>query len=180
MLEGAPAALSPLHQEAGGHRWQRVPPGDRKQRVHSSTVTVSVYAPREVRAFKLDPGDIDMRFTRDRGPGGQHKNKTESCVVLTHRPSGTTVKVDGRDQHANRRQALQELERRVASAQREADRQGLAELVAAQVGSGQRGDKVRTYRVQDGRATDHRTGATADLRHLRSGHLDALWALANS
>lgn len=167
--------LAPLHQEAGGHRWQRIPPNDRKKRVHSSTVTVAVYEPRSHEtSFRKE--DVDMRFTRDRGPGGQHKNKTESCVVLTHRPTGVTVKVDGRDQHANRRQAFEELERRLVSQAQAQERRQLSALVSEQVGSGQRGDKVRTYREQDGRATDHRTGHTVELRSLKSGALASLWA----
>lgn len=161
-------------KEAGGHRWQRIPPNDRKKRVHSSTVTVSVYEPRNTQVT-VCLEDVDMRFTRDRGPGGQHKNKTESCVVLTHRPTGITVKVDGRDQHANRRQAQLELERRVREGALASAQSELASLIAQQVGSGQRGDKIRTYRVQDGRVTDHRSGVCTELRAVVSGHLDALW-----
>lgn len=137
-------------------------------------MTVAVYEPRQVQS-SVRREDVDMRFTRDRGPGGQHKNKTESCVVLTHRPTGIAVKVDGRDQHSNRRQAFEELERRVQGQAVTRAHRELSALVAGQVGSGQRGDKVRTYREQDGRATDHRNGMSMELRNLRSGALPSLW-----
>ncbi len=167
--------LEPLRAEAGGHRWQREPPGERRGRVHSSTVTVAVLAATERAApAPMLERDVQMRFTRDRGPGGQHKNKTDSCVVLTHLPSGITVKVDGRNQHENRRQAWTELERRVHSACERTRQQARDSQRAAQVGSGERADKIRTYREKDARVTDHRTGRCTRLADIKAGRLELL------
>ena len=163
-----------LRQEAGGHRWQRVPPTERKGRVHSSTVTVAVLEPLQEARWTLDDRDLDLRVTKDTGPGGQHRNKTESCVVLTHRPTGLQAKAAARCQYANRRTARAVLESRVqahyaraARLERELDRKG-------QVGSGQRGDKVRTYSAQHGIVTDHRNGAKAPLKKVLQGQLRLL------
>lgn len=173
-MSGPARALEPLHEEAGGHRWQREPPGERRGRIHSSTVTVAVLEPCTESAFTLSEHEVQMRFTRDRGPGGQHKNKTDSCVVLTHLPTGLTVKVDGRNQHENRRQAWSELERRIRDARRRNLQQERDAVRAVQVGRGERGDKIRTYREQDARVTDHRTGASARLADIKAGRLELL------
>lgn len=123
---------------------------------------------------ELTRNDVDMRFTRDTGPGGQHRNKTDSCVVLTHRETGVSVKIDGRNQHQNRRVAFEVLNERL---QQESERTQLMarnDLRAEQVGSGERGDKIRTYREQDDRVTDHRSGKTARLADVLKGRLDRL------
>lgn len=150
---------------------------ERQGRVHTSTVTVAVLDADAATliAPACRPEDLRERFTRGRGPGGQHKNKTDSCVVLTHLPSGITVTVDGRDQHANRRAARAELERRLAVREATTQRTQLRELRRGQIGSGERGDKVRTYREQDGRVTDHRTGRQAALGAVLRGDLSGLY-----
>lgn len=128
----------------------------------------------EYERIALEREDVEMRFTRDRGPGGQHKNKTDSCVVLTHRETGLTVKIDGRNQHQNRRVAYQVLEERLHGERARAMRESRNALRAEQVGSGERGDKVRTYREQDDRVTDHRSGRTARLSDVLKGRLELL------
>jgi len=143
--------------------------------VHTSTVTVAVLDAFVPSTVAIAPRELRERFTRGQGPGGQHKNKTDSCVVLTHLPSGMTVTVDGRDQHQNRREARLELERRLRSSTErtaQVERNGVRH---SQVGSGQRGDKVRTYRVRDDRVTDHRTGRSLSLAVVLRGELHALW-----
>lgn len=158
-------------REAGGHRWQRVPPNERRGRVHTSTVTVVVLDPVAKAHAQLDLREVDIKKTLGTGPGGQHRNKTESCVIATHRPSGLAVRVDMRSQHQSLTTALailaarlDEARERSASAIRNAERR-------AQAGSGMRGDKVRTYREQDDRVTDHRTGKTWSL----AGWLRGAW-----
>lgn len=173
-MEGAGPALDALRREAGGHRWQRVPPNERKGRVHTSTVTVAVMDQATYTPQALSREDVDMRFTRDTGPGGQHRNKTDSCVVLTHKKTGVTVKVDGRNQHQNRRVAFTALQERLAQEERHRHEQCRNQERAQQVGSGERGDKVRTYREQDDRVTDHRSGKSARLSDVLKGRLDLL------
>lgn len=160
--------------EAGGHRWQRIPPTERSGRVHTSTVTVAVFEMRERHRFALRDVDIEVRTTMDSGPGGQHRNKTESCVVMRHIPTGIEAKAASKSQHRNRQSAREMLEGRVAAfvaakaaATERADRK-------AQVGSGMRGDKVRTYRVRDDIVTDHRSGRKARLRDVLAGRLEHL------
>ena len=93
--------------EAGGHRFQRVPPNEKRGRPQSSTVTVAVLEEPSARELHIDPKDLDESFTRGSGAGGQHRNKTDSCVLLTHTPSGITGRVDGgRSQHFNRQTAM--------------------------------------------------------------------------
>lgn len=122
----------------------------------------------------LQRNEVQMRFTRDTGPGGQHRNKTDSCVVLTHKATGVSVKVDGRDQHANRRQAFHALEARLRE-MRDSQAQAARNLQRTkQAGSGERGDKVRTYRTQDDRVTDHRSGRTFSLTQVLRGNLQEL------
>lgn len=112
---------------------------------------------------------MDIQTTRGSGPGGQHRNKTDSCVVATHRPSGLTVRVDMRSQHQSRAMALQILAAKLADAAESGVRQAQASIRREQVGSGMRGDKIRTYRSQDDRVTDHRTNRTWSLRAWSRG-----------
>ncbi len=151
--------------ESGGHRWQRIPPNERKGRVHTSTVTVAVLDPDE--AHLLTPlkfDEISIQTTRGSGPGGQHRNKTETCVIATHNPTGTVVRIDGRSQNQNKHVALKLLTSRVHAARMEASALDREKERKQQVGSGMRGDKVRTYRTQDDQVTDHRTGQRWRLR----------------
>ena len=145
--------------EPGGHRWQRVPPTERRGRVHTSTVTVAVMQQRIDHLQQLDMKDVEVTTTKGDGPGGQHRNKTESAVVAVHAPTGEKVRVESdRSQHKNRATALAVLAERVHARQiRATDAQEDASR-RAQVGSGQRGDKIRTYRTQDNSVRDHRNG----------------------
>ncbi|VTU41662.1 MULTISPECIES: peptide chain release factor-like protein [unclassified Variovorax] len=167
------ALAADLSLEAGGHRWQRVPPTERRGRVHSSTVTIAVRQTSKL-AFVLDEAELDERFKRSTGPGGQHRNKSDCCVVLTHRATGITVTVDSRSQADNRREARVEMARRL----KQLWDSGLSAAAASdkrrQVGTGQRGDKVRTYSAQHGIVTDHRTGRKAPLEAVQAGRLDLL------
>ncbi len=126
-------------------------------------------------AVRIDPRHLQESFTRGSGKGGQHRNKTETAVVLVHRPTGVRVRIDGgRSRHLNRQTALAVLTARV---QRRADDSARATRYAlrrAQVGSGMRGDKVRTIAVQRGTVTDHRSGKTISLREYWRGDLRGL------
>jgi len=152
-------ARTTFQNEGGGHRWQRCPPTEKRGRIQTSTVTVAVLDPDAVMGQALNYNDVDIVTTRGSGPGGQNRNKTDSCVIATHRPTGIAVRIDNeRSQHQNKAMAykvlaarLYEAERERIAAVRENDRR-------QQVGSGMRGDKVRTYRTQDDQVNDHRTG----------------------
>jgi peptide chain release factor 1 len=117
-----------------------------------------------------------VRTTRDTGPGGQHRNKTESCVVMTHLPTGLQAKAANRCQHANRREAREVLEARVQAHQASQAQADRAQTRKEQTGSGQRGDKVRTYRSQDDSVSDQRTSKRARLRDVLAGKLELLAA----
>jgi peptide chain release factor 1 len=147
--------------EAGGHRWQRVPPNDKRGRVHTSTVTVAVLEEPSEIAIRINPAELDISTCRASGAGGQNVQKTDSAVQIRHLPTGLVVRCETeRSQAYNKMTALAILrarlhERRLgeASAQRADDRR-------RQIGSGQRGDKRRTIAVQRDSVIDHLTGRT--------------------
>lgn len=162
-----------LRFEAGGHRHQRVPPTERKGRVHTSTVTVAVLDHMPTTLQALHESDIEMRVTKGTGPGGQNRNKRETAVILKHRPTGIEVKAEAeRTQEANRRVALATLKARVHAHYAGAAAASENQLRKAQVGCGERSDKVRTYRA-DG-VTDHRTGKRVPLVAIQAGRLELL------
>lgn len=173
MIEGGDA-IAILLKEAGGHRWQRVPPNEKRGRVHTSTVTVAAFECAAESEWRLDERDIEVFTTKDTGPGGQHRNKTESCVVMRHKPTGIEAKASSRSQHQNRKTARTILEARVRAARDGESAAGLAADRKKQVGTAMRGDKIRTYRDQDDTATDHRSGRKARLSRVLRGQLDLL------
>ena len=145
--------------ESGGHRWQRVPPTERSGRVHTSTVTVAVFEEPVASEFSISPNDLEWKTTCSGGKGGQNVNKVETAVILKHRPTGLTVRCETeRSQKRNKDTALAILSARLY----ERDKSQRQAIEAAdrrnQVGSGQRGDKRRTIRTQDGIVTDHIMG----------------------
>lgn len=159
--------------EGGGHRWQRIPPTEKRGRVQTSTVTVAVMEPEARGTSALNPADVEVVATRGSGPGGQNRNKVSSCIVATHKPTGLQVRIDDeRSQHRNRARALEVLAARLNDGARAAATAERDDGRRRQVGSGMRGDKVRTYRTQDDQVTDHRTGQRWRLRDWMRG----IWA----
>ena len=164
------AAAACFRDEAGGHRWQRVPPTEKHDRVHTSTITVAVLPEPSEIEVRLDERDLDWSTCRGTGSGGQKRNKTESTVQLTHRPSGVQVRCEtSRSQQHNRAMALVLLRARLWAAERERLHGARASERRAQVGSGMRGDKRRTIRCQDGIVTDHLLGRRWPLRAYLRG-----------
>lgn len=156
--------------EAGGHRWQRVPPTERRDRVHSSTVTVAALQEPHSAKFEVPGADLEWTTTRGTGPGGQHRNKTESAVLLRHTPTGLVVRCQSeRSQHRNKASALEVLRARLWERQRAAEHGDRAGVRRAQVGSGQRGDKRRTVRQQADEVVDHLTGQRWRWRDYQRG-----------
>ena len=135
-------------------------------------MTVAVLDPEDGERFKLNEADVEIRTTRGSGPGGQHRNKTDSCVIATHTPTGMSVRIDSKSQHQNRALALQVLAARLADEAAERNRFARDASRKEQMGSGMRGDKVRTYRSQDDRVTDHRTNRTWSLKAWTRGTWD--------
>lgn len=169
MFQGK-GARETFANEGGGHRWQRIPPTEKRGRVQTSTITVAVMDPEVAeRASPIAINDVDIQTVRGSGPGGQHRNKTESCVVATHKPSGTSVRIDGRSQSQNKQAALRLLASRVFAVNEERAAQQRVIERQRQVGSGMRGDKIRTYRTQDDQVNDHRTGQRWRLRDWMRG-----------
>jgi peptide chain release factor 1 len=165
-----PGARELFDGEAGGHRWQRIPPNEKRGRVHSSTITVAVLAEEIDAELVIRVDELDWATCRAPGKGGQHVQKTDSAVQVTHLPTGLQVRShDQRSQHQNRALALERLRDRLETAQREAAGAARASERRAQIGSGMRGDKRRTIRVQDGTVLDHATGRTWRLRDYERG-----------
>ena len=160
-IEGA-GVYGALKFESGGHRVQRVPATETQGRIHTSACTVAVLAEHdEAEAIKINPSDLRIDTFRASGAGGQHINKTDSAVRITHLPTGIVAECqDGRSQHSNKAQALRVLTARI----QEKDRSERAAKDAAErkslIGSGDRSDRIRTYNFPQGRFTDHRINLT--------------------
>ena len=164
-----------LRFESGGHRVQRVPSTETQGRIHTSACTVAVLPePDELEAIKINPSDLRIDTYRASGAGGQHINKTDSAVRITHLPTGIVAECqDGRSQHGNKAQALKVLTARI----HEKDRSERAAVDAAMrkglVGTGDRSDRIRTYNFPQGRLTDHRINLTLyKLLTIMEGDLD--------
>lgn len=156
--------------EPGGHRWQRIPPTEKKGRVQTSTVTVAVL--REPTPTELNIPDKDIEFStcRSSGSGGQSVNTTNSAVILVHTPTLTRVRCESeRSQLQNRATAMAVLRARLLALKEDAQSTSLNASRKNQVGSGMRGDKVRTIRVQDGIVTDHILDVKVPLKEYLRG-----------
>ncbi len=164
-----------LKYESGVHRVQRVPETESGGRIHTSAATVAVLPEAEEVDIRIDPNDIRIDTMRSSGAGGQHVNTTDSAVRITHLPTGIVVTSSEKSQHRNREIAMQVLrarlfdqQRQQADATRSADRK-------AQVGSGDRSERIRTYNFPQGRLTDHRIGLTLyRLEQVMAGDLDEI------
>ncbi len=170
-------AFDTFKHEPGGHRWQRIPPNDKRGRVQTSTVTVAVLrGSGPDQRVTLDRKEVDQTlFRRSKGPGGQHANKSATAVRLVHRPTGLKVECcTERSQKMNKASAWRLLAARVADQVGKEASAKAAKHRRGQVGSGMRGDKVRTYVVRRSMVTDHRSGRRARLTDVRKGMLDGL------
>lgn len=162
--------------ESGIHRVQRVPETEANGRVHTSAVTVAVLVEAEEEEIAINPADLKIDVYRASGAGGQHVNKTESAVRITHIPTGFVVSCqDERSQHKNKASAMRVLRARLFEMQRLKEHQAQASIRKTQVGTGDRSGKIRTYNFSDSRVTDHRIGLTLhSLDDILNGHLDPL------
>ncbi|SFM07411.1 peptide chain release factor 1 [Variovorax sp. OV329] len=168
-----------LRFESGGHRVQRVPATETQGRIHTSACTVAVLAePDEAQAVQINPADLRIDTYRASGAGGQHINKTDSAVRITHLPTGIVAECqDDRSQHRNKAKALQVLSARIQEKERSERAAKDAAMRKGLIGSGDRSDRIRTYNFPQGRLTDHRINLTLyKLQFIMEGDLDEVLA----
>jgi len=168
-------AYGDLRFESGGHRVQRVPVTEAQGRIHTSACTVAVLPePDEAQAVQINPADLRIDTFRASGAGGQHINKTDSAVRITHLPTGIVAECqDDRSQHRNKAKALQVLAARLQDMERQARAAKDAALRKDLIGSGDRSDRIRTYNFPQGRLSDHRINLTLyKLDQIMDGDLD--------
>ena len=176
-------AYSRLKYESGVHRVQRVPETESQGRIHTSTVTVAVLVEADEVELEINPTDLKIDYFRASGAGGQHINKTESAVRITHLPTGVVVECqDERSQHKNKDKAMKILRSRLYEALQQEQDAKIASERRMQVGSGDRSERIRTYNYPQGRLTDHRIGLTIyRLEDMLNGNLDEVFdALATA
>jgi peptide chain release factor 1 len=171
-------AYSVFKYEGGTHRVQRVPETESQGRIHTSTATVAVLPEAEEVDVQIDPGDLQIDVYRSSGPGGQSVNTTDSAVRITHKPTGVVVSMqDEKSQLQNRDRAMRVLRARLLERELAAQQAEEAAQRLAQVGSGARAEKIRTYNFPQDRVTDHRVGLTkGNLPGVLGGELDEFTA----
>jgi len=176
LLVSGKGAEHAFRNEGGGHRYQRIPPTERKGRVQTSTVTVAVLSVPEEHECHLDEKDLDWKTCRGSGAGGQHRNVTDSAVQLTHKPTGLMVRCESeRSQFQNRATALALLRARLGEQQAGAKQASRNQDRKDQVGTGQRGDKRRTVALQRDQVHDHITDKRMSVKQYLRGELEVLW-----
>ena len=175
MIEGE-GAYSRLKFESGVHRVQRVPETESQGRIHTSTVTVAVLPEAEEVDVEINPADLQIDTYRSGGAGGQHVNKTESAIRITHLPTGTVVECqDERSQHKNKDRAMKILRSKILEAEMAKQHEAIAGERKAQVGTGDRSERIRTYNYPQGRVSDHRINLTLyRIDAILNGDLDEI------
>ncbi len=167
---------SKLKYESGTHRVQRVPETETQGRIHTSAVTVAVLPEADEVDVEINPADLRIDVYRASGAGGQHVNKTESAVRITHIPTGLVVQCqDERSQHKNKAKAMKVLAARLYELKQKEQQKQLSEERRSQVGTGDRSERIRTYNFPQGRVTDHRIGLTLyKLEDIMQGDIDEI------
>lgn len=169
-------AYKRLKFESGVHRVQRVPATEAQGRIHTSTATVAILVEPEEVDLVIEPKDLRIDTYRSSGPGGQHMQKTDSAVRITHIPTGTVVACqDERSQLKNKTKAMRVLRARILDARQQEEVKRMSEARKLQIGTGDRSEKIRTYNFPDRRVTDHRINFTShQLEAILEGELDEL------
>lgn len=167
--------LTALKNEQGGHRIQRIPPTERKGRVHSSTVTVAVLESLQTKEITFNERDFKIEWYSGTGAGGQYRNKHQNSCRITHLETGLVATAQCRSRENSFEEAKAALLCKLNQEQTRATSHEQAVTRKNQVGSGERGDKIRTYRFQDNSTKDHRTEKTARTSTVLNGNFDLLW-----
>lgn len=170
-------SLSLFQNESGCHRFQRVPPTEKRGRVHTSSITVSVFSQDAPSEYKVLEKDLRWRYSKGRGKGGQRKNKVMTKVTLLHVPTKIEINIDGRNREANRQQALTTIEKQVQTYYEEKKKKKIGEIRSSQVGLGLRSEKRRTVKFQHGIVIDHVLGKKIQLEEYLSGNLSEFYEL---
>lgn len=166
-----------LKNESGVHRVQRIPTTEKSGRIHTSTVAVSVLPQKPQMEIEINPRDLKIETFRSSGPGGQHMQKTESAVRITHLPTGIiSVCQDERSQFLNREKALNILKARLANLLKKQEETEISHLRREQIGEMERAEKIRTYNFPQDRITDHRLGKSwGKIENILDGNLEAIF-----
>jgi len=169
-------AFKDLENESGVHRVQRVPDTEKAGRVHTSTASVAILPEVEAKEMEINPGDLEVTFSRAGGPGGQNVNKVETAVRILHKPSGVVVgSREERSQHANRERAMSVLRAKLYEAQHSATAQKLGAERREQIGTADRSEKIRTYNFPQDRITDHRINKKwSNIEKIMDGDMDGI------
>lgn len=167
--------LSGLSNEVGGHRVQRVPPTEKRGRVHTSTVTVAVLESESDAPIDIEDSDFRVQWFSGTGKGGQHRNKHQNSCRVTHEPTGLTESRQGRHREANLTQAMAALRLRIQEQSSMDSALQRSQEKRRQVGSGMRGDKTVTIRFQDDKAVNHITGKSTSAAKYMKGFMDKTW-----
>ncbi len=165
-----------LRFEIGVHRVQRVPATEKSGRIHTSTASVAVMPVRKKLSFEIDPTDLEIDFSRSGGAGGQNVNKVETAVRIVHKPTGITVRCTSeRSQLKNREKAMAILSAKIEDKKREEEAKKVAGERKAQIGTGDRSEKIRTYNILQDRVTDHRIKQSwSNVEGILGGNIDSI------
>lgn len=159
--------------ESGGHRWQRIPPTEHRGRVHTSTITVAVLEEKQNLPITLSSKELEIKTTRGSGKGGQHRNVTDSAVQVKHLPTGLFVRCESeRCQHQNKSNAINILKNKLFRLKNQDSNDKRNDKRKNQVGSGMRGDKIRTIRIQDGIVKNHLNGRKISYQKYIRGFIE--------
>lgn len=165
-----------LKNESGVHRIQRIPETEKSGRIHTSTASVAILPVAQEKDVEIKPDEVEITFTRSGGPGGQNVNKVETAVRILHKPTGIVVKSENeRSQQRNRERAMTILRSKLLEIEKEKQEKSLSQTRKAQIGTGERAEKIRTYNFLQDRITDHRLKKSwHNIEYILAGNLDEI------